>query len=115
MGSTAVKNTVCLPSFVSFPPANQTCSKNRIAATGRTNVIDVLSPLVRDFHIVLQRQITFISSRAALDGTHVKNVIMGDQAILKSVLIPSSLQKQKHGDLGRKAVWCEGKETRFDS
>ena len=47
------------------------------------------SQFVRDVHIVLQRWIDFVSSRVALNGTHVEIVTDGVQAILKGFLIAS--------------------------
>ena len=56
-------------------------------------MINVINPVVRDFHIVLQREreINFVSSRVALNGTHVKNLTVGVHAVLKSFLIASFL------------------------
>ena len=69
-----MKNTVCRPLFESFAPAIRPDSENRIADMGRTNVINIFNTIVRDFHIVFQRWINFVSSRVALKSTHVKNV-----------------------------------------
>ena len=55
--------------FESFTPAIRPHSENRIAVMRRTKVINVFNTFVRDFHIVLQRLINFVSSRVAF-GKH---------------------------------------------
>ena len=82
IGLKAVKNTVCLPSFVSFPPA--IWMDNRMHTERRTNVTQVLTPHVWNFHVTKQWRIYFVSSRATLDGTHVVDEAVRIQAILKS-------------------------------
>ena len=55
----------------------------------RTNVIDIINPIVRNSHIVLQRKINVVHFRVTLNSTHVKKVTVGVQAILKYFLIAS--------------------------
>ena len=52
----------------------------------RTNVIDVLAPFVRNFHVMQQWRINFLSSRVPLDSTHVVNEAVSVEAILKSLM-----------------------------
>ena len=49
-------------------------------------MIDVLAPFVRNFHVMQQWRINFLSSRVPLDSTHVVNEAVSVEAILKSLM-----------------------------
>ena len=93
MGSTAVKKTVCRPFFWIFPSRSQTCLISRIARMGRTNVLHVFSPSVRDFSTLFCRDgSTLVPPEWPWCSTHVQNVSTGVQAKLNYFLIVSFLQ-----------------------
>ena len=54
-----------------------------------TNVINVLTPHVRDCHVTQQRGINFVSSRVTFDGTHVVYEAVLPQATLNYFLAVS--------------------------
>ena len=49
-----MKRTVGLLPFVSYPPANNPDWTIDCRSRERTNVIDVLNPSVRNFHVIQQ-------------------------------------------------------------
>ena len=62
MGSTAVKNTACLPSFVSFFSCNQSWVNYWVHKEGTSNVVKVLTPSVQNYYIIQQCRINLGSS-----------------------------------------------------
>ena len=87
---TAVKNTVCLPSCVSFPPAINpdwtTESRQRKEQCGKH------TPHARDCHVIQLCWFNFISSRVTLVGTHVVDETVRIQAKLKSFPVSSRMK-----------------------
>ena len=78
--------------FRIFSPCNKIWCDKRFAVMRRYSVIDVINPVVQNFHFILHRWFNLVPSRVALNSTHVKKRVVGVQTILKCFLIASSLQ-----------------------